>query len=282
MIDMSFILGYMEMPFEGLRIAASLAILAACAYFDLFKDKNIPDKVLYASAAIAIIIALPAPQGLLAMGFGQAIFLALACYLFYRMGYLGGAEAFIIPSIALLLPVPPVSSGVFLNFPFILFTLLFSGMLFALTNFMYFAYRLAKSGARLKLNAEGTSMALMTLIFAIMYMNTPIGNPAILAVVISLGLMSFLYYTYKPELDEIMSGEVDIGKAEEEVVNVKKLDEKAKEIFKSSPVVTADAIKRLKKLGISKIIVMKGMPPYMPFLLAGEIVAILYAKLLLL
>jgi len=281
MIDMSFILGYMEMPFEALRIAASLAILAVCTYFDLFKDKNIPDKVLYASAAIAIIIALPAPQNLLLMEFAQAGLLAIACYVFYRMGYLGGAEMFVMPAIALLLPVPPVMSAVFLNFPFILFTLLFSGMLFALTNFMYFGYRLSKSGAKLKLNAEGTSMALMTLIFAVVYMSTPIGNPAILAVVISLGLMSFLYYTYKPELEEIMSGEVDVEKAEEEVVNMKKLDEKAREIFKLSPLVTADAIIKLKKLGISKIVVMKGMPPYMPFLLAGEIVAILYAKLLL-
>jgi hypothetical protein len=281
MIDMSFILGYAEMPFEALRIFVSLAILAVCTYFDLFKDKNIPDKVLYASAAIAVIIALPAPQSLLLMEFAQAGLLALACYVFYRMGCLGGAEMFVMPAIALLLPVPPVASAVFLNFPFILFTLLFSGMLFALTNFMYFAYGLAKSGAKLKLNAEGTSMALMTVIFAAVYMGTPIGNPAILAVVISLGLMSFLYYTYKPELDEMMSGEVGIEKAEEEVVNMKKLDEKAREIFKLSPLVTADAIKGLKKLGIRKIIVMKGMPPYMPFLLAGEIVAILYAKLLL-
>jgi hypothetical protein len=281
MIDMSFVLGYMEMPFEGLRIAVSLAILAACTYFDLFRDKNIPDKVLYASIAIAAIIALPAPQGLILMGFGQAALLALACYLSYRMGYLGGAEMFIIPAIALLLPVPPAISGVLLNFPFILFTLLFSGMLFALTNFMYFAYRLAKSEAKLKLNAEGTSMALLTLVFAAIYVNSPMGNPAILAVVTSLGLMSFLYYTYKPELEEIMSGEVEVEKAEEEVVNPKKLDERAKPIFKSSPLVTAGAIKELKKLGIRKIIVMKGMPPYMPFLLGGEIVAILYARLLL-
>jgi hypothetical protein len=281
MIDISFILGYREMPFEAFRIAASLVILAVCTYFDLFKDKNIPDKVLYGSLIVSILIALPAPQSLIIMEAAQAIMIAVICYLFYRMGYMGGAEMYIIPSVALLLPIPPAMAGVFLNFPFILFILLFSGMLFALTNFIYFAYRLAKSGARIKLNLEGASMALMTLLFAVIYVNSPIGNPAILAVVISLGLMSFLYYTYKEELDTIMSGEVGVDDAEEEVINPKMLDPRAREIFKSSPVVTADAVKRLKKLGIKKIIVMKGMPPYMPFLLGGEIVALLFAKLLI-
>jgi hypothetical protein len=281
MIDISFILGYAEMPFEQLRIVASLIMLAVCAYFDLFKNKNIPDSVLYCVLIISALIALPAPKDLIMMEGAQAIVLGIICYLFYRMGYMGGAEMFIIPSMALLLPIAPVAAGVFLNFPFILFVLLFSGMLFSITNFLYFVYRLAKLGAKLKMNLEGASMAVMTLLFAALYVNSPIGNPAILAVVISLGLMSFLYYTYKDELDAIMSGEADVNEAEEEVVNPKMLDERAKDIFKSSPLVTRDAVKKLKKLGIKRIIVMKGMPPYMPFLLGGEIVAILYAKLLL-
>jgi hypothetical protein len=281
MIDISFLLGYSEMPFEQLRIAASLIMLAICAYFDLFKDKNIPDNVLYCALVISAIIALPAPKELIVMEAAQAIGLGAICYLFYRMGYMGGAEMFIIPSMALLLPIPPVAAGVFLNFPFILFVLLFSGMLFSITNFLYFAYRLAKLGAKLKINLEGASMAVMTILFAVLYVNSPIGNPAILAVVVSLGLMSFLYYTYRDELDWVMSGEIDVDDAEEEVVNPKMLNPKAVEIFRSSPLVTTDAVKRLKKLGIKKIMVMKGMPPYMPFLLGGEIVAILYAKLLL-
>jgi hypothetical protein len=282
MLDAAFLVNYEGMPFETLRIAASLAILAVCTYFDLFKDRNIPDKILYASAIIAIIIGLAAPISLIGMELIQGAAIAAACYAFYRMGYLGGAEMYIMPALAILLPIPPLMSGILLNVPFIMFILLFSGLMFAVTNFMYFAYRLAKAGAKVKTNAEAAAMGLMTVVFAAIYLGSPLFNPAIMAIVAAMGAMSVLYYSYKEEITGLMSAEVEIENAEEEVINPARLDERAKAIFKSSPVVTEEAVRKLREMKIAKIWVMKGMPPYMPFLLAGEILALLYSSMLLL
>lgn len=282
MLDAAFLVNYEGMPFEALRIAASLAILAVCTYFDLFRDKNIPDRLLYASAIIAIAIGLAAPISLMEMELVEGAAIAAACYAFYKMGYLGGAEMYIMPALAILLPIPPLMSGILLNVPFMLFILLFSGLMFAVTNFMYFAYRLAKAGARIKTNAEAAAMGIMTIVFAAVYVGSPLFNPAIMAIVAAMGAISVLYYSYKEEITGLMSAEVEIDKAIEEVINPAMLDERAKPIFRLSPVVTEGAIKKLREMKIAKIWVMKGMPPYMPFLFAGELLALFYSSMLLL
>ncbi|MCX6774406.1 MAG: hypothetical protein NTY68_05440 [Candidatus Micrarchaeota archaeon] len=281
MFDITFLVKYVIMPNEMVRIGVSLLILGIASYFDLFKGKNIPNNFLYASVIVSLVIGLIAPIEISGFAIVQAIIIAIVTYIFYKIGYLGGAEMFILPSLALLLPIPPVMTGIFLNVPFILFIMLFSGFLFALTNLIYFSYKLIKAKAKLKVNLEAAAMIAMVVVFSMIYVYSPIFNPAIILLVVSLGLMSALYYSYKEEIEEMMTQEVRIDDAEEEVVSMKKANKEIQKILKDSPVITAAKLKLLKKEGIKKISVLRGMPPYMPFLLAGEILALLYSTLMI-
>jgi hypothetical protein len=281
MFDINFLVSYVAMPNELIRIGASLLILGIATYFDLFKDKNIPNKFLYASVVVSLAIGLIAPIGISGFAVAQALIIAAITYIFYRVGYLGGAEMFILPSLALLLPIPPVVTGIFLNVPFILFIMLFSGFLFALTNLVYFSYKLAKAKAKVKTNLEAVAMLAMVILFSLVYFYSPVFNPSIMLLVASLGLMSALYYSYKEEIEEMMTQEIKVDDAEEEVASMKKASPEIKEILKDSPVITGAKIKLLKGKGIERISVLKGMPPYMPFLLAGEALALAYSTLMI-
>jgi hypothetical protein len=281
MFDITFLVKYVAMPNETLRIGASLLMLFIATYFDLFKDKNLPNKFLYASVIVSLAIVLVAPSELLTFTIIQALIIGMVSYAFYRLGFLGGAEMFILSSLALLLPIPPIMTGIFLNVPFVLFIMLFSGFLFSLTTLIYFTYRLVKAKIKFKMSLEGIAMIILVLVFLGIYMNSPIFNPTILLLVLVLDLMAALYYTYKDEIEEMMTEKIKIDDAEEEVASMKHATKEIKDILKHSPVLTEDRIKLLKKEGIKEISVLKGMPPYMPFLLAGEILALLYSTLII-
>jgi len=281
MFDMTFLVKYVIMPNELVRIGVSLLILAIASYFDLFKEKNIPNNFLYASVIVSLVIGIIAPIEISGFAVAQAMIIGIITYIFYKVGYLGGAEMFILPSLALLLPIPPVMTGIFLNVPFILFIMLFSGFLFALTNLVYFSYKLAKAKVKLKINLEAAAMLAMVIVFSLVYSYSPVFNPAIILLVVSLGLMSALYYSYKEEIEEMMTQEVSIDDAEEEVASMRKANKEIKEILKDSPVITESKLKLLKKEGVRRISVLRGMPPYMPFLLAGEILALVYSTLII-
>jgi len=281
MFDMTFLVKYVVMPNETVRIGASLLILLVASYFDLFKDKNLPNNFLYACVIISVAIGMFAPAEMLIFAVAQAAIIAAIAYIFYKVGYLGGAEMFILPSLALLLPVPPVMTGIFLNVPFILFIMLFSGFLFAMTTLVYFTYRLIRAKQRFKISLEGLVMLVLVLIFLGMYISSPIFNPTILLLVMVLDLMAALYYSYKDEIEEMMTAKVRVEDAEEEVASMKYATTKIRNILKGSPVITGAKIAMMRKEGIKEVSVLKGMPPYMPFLLAGEVLALLYSTLII-
>ena len=47
-----------NMPLEWLRIAVALLGTGVCAYYDLFNNKNIPERVLQVFLGVAILVAL--------------------------------------------------------------------------------------------------------------------------------------------------------------------------------------------------------------------------------
>ncbi len=266
------------LPFEELRIGLAFIFLTLSSYFDVFNNKNIPDKFLY---FILFISALTAfflfPFNAFLYGLIQALIVGGITYFMYLKGHIGGAEVFLFSSISLLFPNPPIISGVVIGLPFILPVLIFAGLLFALSMLIYAFIRIGIK----RVNVEYIILLIVYLLFITYVLINNGGLPLPFVFVISILFFASLYFSaHKKEIEKLMIGEVEVEKALEEVVALEYERKKVKELFKE-PVVKKGHIKQLKKRGIKKIRVFKHLPPFIPFLMAGFLLALLFTDILL-
>ena len=92
------------MELELLRIIIAIVGSGIAAWYDMFNKKNIPTTFLYAFLGLSLFINLFDPTSFLAH-LPTAALIMIALYLFYRLGQLGGADVLIFASIYSALPV---------------------------------------------------------------------------------------------------------------------------------------------------------------------------------
>ena len=124
------------MEIELLRIAATIAFLAAATYYDLFNRKNVPVTIPYAMIALGLLFNLASLDlNLILSSCATALAVFAMGYLVYRAGQIGGADVLVFAGIALLLPsappplYPQIASPPFFPYPFIVPVFLASGFL---------------------------------------------------------------------------------------------------------------------------------------------------------
>ncbi|MFA5077284.1 MAG: prepilin peptidase, partial [Candidatus Micrarchaeia archaeon] len=104
----SFLLQRIELSGEAVRVAIALAGTAAAAFYDLRNNRTVPDRVLYAFLALALLANLVYFQPeVFVYGIAAAALIFGAGYLSYKLGYVGEADVYVLTSLALLLPVFP-------------------------------------------------------------------------------------------------------------------------------------------------------------------------------
>ncbi len=270
------------LPFEELRILIAVAGTAIATYYDVFNNKNVPTMLLYAFVALAFLANLVFyNESITVFGVATAILMGLFGYVFYRMGQLGGADVLVFMALALLLPIHPGISNMPFNFPFVFSVLVFSGLLFALYHVVYYGVKLSMLKDA-KPHLPYLLFFVPFLFFVYIYMNSVIFSPVYFSVVCVFMVASIFFLVYREDIHKLQAEKMLLSKlGEEEVLALELMDEKVVKKFNLQRLVTADELKRMKKLKVKDVIVYSKMAPFLPFVLVGIVAALLFAPLLI-
>jgi Flp pilus assembly protein protease CpaA len=267
-----------EIPFEGIRIAAAVLMLAIGSYFDLFKKKNVPDNFLYACVGVAFLFAVFPFTDLSLYALAQGIFIFAIGYMMYKAGQIGGADVYLLTALALLLPVPPAVSGVGMAVPFIFFVMIFAGLLFTIYNIAYFVVKLSQEKIQ-RIDWVYLILAIPFAIFAYFYLNSMFYSPVYFSIITILFVGAVVFGAFRETIMKSMVVKVPVGKAEEEVFASEYASEKEREIVKVR-VIDKKTIEELKKAKIKEITVYGKLSPFVPFMLLGVLLSLFFSNLL--
>ncbi len=273
----------MVMPMETARIFLALLGMAIGTYYDLFNDRNVPEKFLYAFLAIAFLFNV--------VFFDYDVFVyavVLAFVLFalgfamYRLGQLGGADVYIVAALVLLLPIHPSYLSIPFNYPLIFSVLIFGGAAFAVYSIFYFAKILSAKKSKAKPRYEYLLMFLLYGVFAYLFFNAPFFSLAYFAIASVLLLSSIIFLVYRDAINEAMMEQVLVKQLEPEDVLVKdRMDPRLRKLS-MGPVLGPKDIEALRGAGVKQVWVYANLPPFLPFLFLGLIAALLFGNALFL
>ncbi|MDE1798178.1 MAG: hypothetical protein KGH63_02120 [Candidatus Micrarchaeota archaeon] len=280
------------LPLETVRLAAALAGTAIGAYYDVWNNKNVPNTFLYGFLAIAFLVNLAAydpvttPYGIAA---GAVIF--AATWLLYKGGQLGGADVFILSSIAVLLPVQPsalllVPPSLAPSLPFILSVIIASGLSFMLYMFVRslpVALRAVQKPGMIGATQWVAGVVILAAygIFATLAAQSGLMGPGYFALLTAVVAATLYFTLFKNALNDSMVEMVPLSKVEEEdILALDKADPALVKKYGLSRLVDAAALSRLKGYK-GKLPVYKKLPAFLPHLLIGLLVSVLLGNIVL-
>jgi hypothetical protein len=210
-----------------------------------------------------------------------AAFFSAIGYLFYRIGQLGGADVFVLASVMLLLPLHPSFIGMSFNVPFVFSVIIFSGVAFALYVLGYYSFKLMETEA--KPNLMYILMVIPYALFAYVYINSFLFSPVYFAFISILLFASVFFLMFRDSLNKLLAEELPIAQLEpEDVLALEIMNKDMVERYKIPRMVSEKDIERLKKTKVAEVWVYTRLPPFIPFILIGMVLAMLFAKSLLL
>ncbi len=278
-------------------IAAGIAVLfsIACSYYDLFNKRNIPEKLLWAFLAIAAVasFALNGQDGFV-NGAIQAAIIAAIGYLSYRAGQMGLADVFVLCSIALLVPAIDLSidwgyAAASFSVPAVLLVFFAAVISFSYIMAVYYFYKVVLAGSgkkrpryapEIKDGKKALFVAGSILIFIIAYgfSNAIIGiGAAKSAIAATFPVLMFFFAYFMADIKDTMVEDVPVGRLElEDVIAVEKMDPKKTAKYGIGRLIDKDNLIAIKKSGAKSVPVYTGMPPFLPFILLGLLIVILF------
>jgi len=274
--------GKLAMPGETVRLViAFLGVIATC-YFDVFNKKNVPNMLLYAFLGIAIITDLIFfDQTIFLFSASIAIMLSLIGYVFYRVGQIGGADVFVMASIALLLPIHPSFVALPFNLPFVFSLLIFAGIAFALYIMIYFGYKLTQFDSKPKILYS--LMIIPYLLFAYAYINSFIFSWTYFIFLTIMLFATIFFMMFKDSLIRVLSDELPLSQVQsEDVLALEIMNKDLVERYKIPRLMTEKELERLKATKVKEVWVYTKLPPFIPFILAGMILSLAFAQSLIL
>jgi len=274
--------GKVAMPGETIRLVLAFFGVALATYFDLFNRRNVPNSVLYAFLGIALLTDIILyQQDLFIFSVALAVFFSAIGYIFYRFGQLGGADIFIIASIILLLPIHPSFVGLSFNLPFIFSVIVFAGVAFAVYVITFFGLKLIESGAQPKL--VYALLLIPYLLFAFVYVNSIIFSLVYFVFVTILLLATIFFLMFKEDINLLLAERMSPAELEEEdVLALEMMDQKAVKKYGLKRLADRNEIERMKELKVPEVWVYSKLPPFLPFLLLGMVLSLLFAGSLIL
>ncbi|MCX8197458.1 MAG: prepilin peptidase [Candidatus Micrarchaeota archaeon] len=281
-----------ELPGLEVRIAIAVVFTAAAAYFDAFRNKWVPNKLVYSFAICAVIVNLIfySQASIYAFAIGIAVF--AITYLLYKAGQIGGADVFVLSSISLCIPY---FSSSFLApkqttfYPFILSVLLPASILFIihmLTRFLPYAARLVIQG-KVRLSLQRAFGPMLLLLSFTVFMQALSLFPApfspLLLLLFWFLFLSLLFFSFfKEEIKASMVEELPPDKLEEEdVLALERIDPVLVKSLGLKPLLSQEQIIKLRQANLSKIPVYTKMPFFLPYLFFGLLFALLFGDLFL-
>ena len=274
--------GQLTMPGEIVRVIVAFIGVLIATYYDVFNKKNVPDLFLYAFLAIAFLLNLILyDQNLFWFSIAITIFISAIGYLFYRVGQLGGADVFILAAIMLLLPIHPSFVGMSFNVPFVFSVIIFSGVVFALYMMVYFGLKLMSTES--KPNLLYLLMLIPYGLFAYVYSGSFLFSPVYFAFISISMFAIILLMMFKETINKLLAEELPISQIKpEDVLALELMNKDLIDRYKLTRLMTKTEIEKLKKTKITEVWVYTKLPPFIPFVLIGMILSLLFAKNLLL
>lgn len=280
-------------PGIEIRAIVALAFTGAAAYFDLFHKKWVPNWLIYTfllSAFALNIIFFEQTIFLHALFFAIIIF--AISYPLYRLGQLGGADAYILCGIALSLPYftkPFFGVEQSVPYPFILSALIPTGILFILHMLIRFVPFISKKLAEGKISFQPIKLiepAILTIILVIftnfLFLLSAAVPFSYLAIIYFLFISLLFFSLFKSEIKESMVEEVAVSKLQEEdVLALEKISPALIKKLSLQPLLDKKTISSLKKARIKKVPVYTGMPCFLPYLFLGVLISLLFGDLLI-
>jgi len=280
----------MIMNFQLIRIIIALAGTSVAAYFDIFNNRNIPDKLLYTFIIISIVVAIiDFNVELLTYTGIIAILATIIGYTLYRAGQLGLADVFVIVSLILLLPKQPTlfAMNPIISLPFILSIVASAGLLLVIYVTLKYVPKLVKDMSNKKIKFQTTksvySALMITFYFIMFYLLSqfptfPINYLLIIGVLV---ILSIFFTLFKDRINSYMVNEISLKKIEEgDIIAIENMDETLVKKYSISKVFTENMRESLKKSKISKFPVYTDLPMFLPFILAGLILSIVLGDLI--
>lgn len=279
----ALIFGSMALPGELIRTAVAVLGTALTAYYDLTNNKNIPNNVLYGFLALALLLNIVFfDLEVMMFGLGLAALIGLLGYIMYKTGQLGAADVFVFASIALALPIPPSFAKLPFNFPFIAIVFVYASLVFALFTMIYFGGKLI--GNR---KAKPKRIYLLLLIpwlaFVWLFSTSPIFSPVYFAIISVAYLASIFVMAYREAINKALYEKVAVKKLmEEDVLATEFMDTKLVKRYRLEKVLDRKMITRLRKGKVKEVLVYTKLPPFLPFVLLGVLMALLFGRALVL
>lgn len=274
--------GSLTMPGEMIRVLLAFLGVGVATYYDLFNNKNVPDKFLYGFLALAFLANLFFYQEtLFIFSIAVAVFFSVVGYIFYRVGQIGGADVFVLASIMLLLPIAPSFTDMPFNIPFIVSVLIFGGVLFAIYVMVTFGLKLYK-----KENTRPRLIYLLMLVpyllFSYVYVNSILFSPVYFIVLSVLFASTIFFMMYKEELTMLLAEKIPMEKLEpEDVVAMELMDPQTVKEYGIGRLVTREMVERLNEKKLGSIWVYTKLPQFLPFILIGMFLALFFSRYLL-
>jgi len=273
--------GNTAMPGELVRLIVAFLGVGVATYFDIFKKRNVPNMLLYAFLAVALVVdVIFYQQDIFLFSVSLAVFFSAISYIFYRFGQLGGADIFIIASVILLLPIHPSFVDLTFNLPFIFSVIVFAGVAFAVYIVAFYGLRLIGSGAQPKL--KYLMLLIPFLIFAYVFINSVLFSLIYFVFVSVLLLATIFFLMFREDINLMLAERMSPAELEEEdVLALEMMDEKLVKKHGLKRLVTKKEMERMKELKIKEVWVYSKLPPFLPFLLLGMVLSLFFAGALM-
>ena len=273
--------GNTAMPGELIRLIVAFLGVGIATYFDIFNKRNVPNVLLYAFLAVALVVdVIFYQQDIFLFSVSLAIFFSAISYIFYRFGQLGGADLFIIAAVILLLPIHPSFVDLTFNLPYIFSVIVFAGVAFAVYIVAFYGLRLIGSGAQPKLTYA--LLLIPYLLFAFVYVNSMLFSLIYFIFVSILLLATIFFLMFREDINLMLAERMSPAELEEEdVLALEMMDEKLVKKHGLKRLVTKKEMERMKELKIKEVWVYSKLPPFLPFLLLGMVLSLFFAGALL-
>ncbi|MCX6770266.1 MAG: hypothetical protein NT051_06385 [Candidatus Micrarchaeota archaeon] len=289
---LEFLAPTLTLPGFEFRAFFAVALTAAAAYYDVFNKKWVPDWLAYScvAAALALNIIFFTPAIFLqAILIGGIIF--VVTFLLYKTGQLGGADMFVMSSVAALipfLPAPLLTAPQNVPYPFILSVMVPCGIAFILHMFIRFIPYISKRISSGKVHftlvqiLQAAFLLVMFFAFILLLSSLPFPMPSSYLAVIAFLFLALIFFTiFKSEIKDSMISELPLSKlCEEDVLALEHIDKRAIKSLSLSPVLDSAMIARIRKSKLKHIPVYTGMPFFLPYFLIGVVFTLLFGDLL--
>ena len=239
------------------------------------KTGYIYDWITYPMIILGVILSIMQQQWMNLIA-GAGIFVVL--YITYKLGKLGGGDVKILAGIALLNP--------FNDYIFLITLLFFAAMSAMIFYSAYYGVKYARKGINFKENKQGIQKAILFGAILAAYFAALISMGMIIAASAAIILIPLLFGLVFVALQKGITKNFFEKKIllkqleEDEVLAEERNNEKVQKLLRGKNLIGEKEKRILAKAGIKSIYVLRGLPPFAPFIFVGAVIALMQPSFL--